>query len=242
MVLHELHLSFLPTSVHETLACILLKSFCVWQYVRCVWAGELSAHLWEAEEVASDFRKESLEFLNARLLLLGAIRMHHDECLLQVRKAAEQKEADILLQHKVKTSQVGRADDCCNLPPVQSCSHFLKTEGLGFKAQSKRTTRRLSESLGLIQTTTYCGDHPPFIAEGESESLAYVFESCASSVQLREARERAMRRSISSLEESKAQQIACARADTSDKSTRALHCTSLSLWSYSRDCAWAVNA
>lgn len=73
-----------------------------------------SAHLCEAEAVASDFLQESLEVRASRLLLLGAIRMHHDQCLLQVRKEAEQKEADILLRHKVMTNKVGT--DCGSHP------------------------------------------------------------------------------------------------------------------------------
>ncbi|KAL8275738.1 hypothetical protein Esti_000301 [Eimeria stiedai] len=69
------------------------------------------AHLSEAEAVVADFRKENFDVLTSRALLLGAIRMHHDECVLQVRKAAERKEADILQQHEVKTNQLREAKD-----------------------------------------------------------------------------------------------------------------------------------
>ncbi|OEH74762.1 PF2 arrest specific protein [Cyclospora cayetanensis] len=59
----------------------------------------------EAKAVAEDFRQEYLEVRAARLLLLGAIRMHHNECLYQARKQAERKEADILLKHKLREAK-----------------------------------------------------------------------------------------------------------------------------------------
>lgn len=108
-----------------------------------------SAHLCEAEAVASDFRQESLEVRAARLLLLGAIRMHHDECLRQVRKAAERKEADILLKHKVKTNQVGQKYSLPLGLRLPRSLHIASHNSAGGRERSFQVGGRLSAARHL---------------------------------------------------------------------------------------------
>ncbi|KAL8439144.1 hypothetical protein Efla_000659 [Eimeria flavescens] len=117
------------------------------------------AHLSEAEALVADFRKEAFDVLKSRVLLLGAIRMHHDECLLQARKAAEQREEEILLQHKVKTTQLREAKEKALRRSINTLeeqkSQQLADQQMESKKLSQSTKRFFSDitsaSLSLIR-------------------------------------------------------------------------------------------